>query len=95
MFYAFGSQIYKKINQFISFLIYFSSIIQFMHFDVHQTPLYPLSLTSDKYCVVSIIFREIYPQAAITLSAYEHITESEGAEAAIEEFRKNTKKISK
>ena len=36
----------------------------------------------------AIILRELYPQATITLSAYEHITESEGAEAAIEEFRK-------
>ena len=40
----------------------------------------------DKYRVDSIILREVYPQAAITLSAYEHITESEGAEAAIEKF---------
>ena len=36
----------------------------------------------------AIILRELYPQATITLSAYEHITESEGAEAAIEAFRK-------
>ena len=91
MFYAFDSQIYKKINQFILFLIYFSSIMQFMHFDVHQTPLYPLSLTSDKYCVDSIIFREIYPQATITLSAYEHITETEGADKALQTFRENNK----
>ena len=48
-----------------------------------------LRLTADKYRVDSIILREIYPQAAITLSAYEHIIESEGAEAAIEKFQGN------
>ncbi len=33
------------------------------------------------------ILREIYPQAAITLSAYEHITESESADAVINAFQ--------
>ena len=52
-----------------------------------------LHLTADKYRVDSIILRELYPQAAITLSAYEHITESEGAEAAINIFRENTNAV--
>ena len=52
-----------------------------------------LRLTADKYRVDSIILRELYPQAAITLSAYEHITESEGTEAAINMFRENTNAV--
>ena len=48
-----------------------------------------LHLAADKYRVDSIILREVYPQAAITLSAYEHITEIEGVDAAIEVFRED------
>ena len=71
-------------------LLYFAlSIFSWQQWHYYRTENTHLRLTADKYRVDSIILRELYPQAAITLSAYEHITESEGAEAAIEAFRKN------
>lgn len=79
----------------IIYLLYFTLSIyswqQWHHYRAENTH---LRLATDKYRVDSILLRELYPQAAIILSAYEHITESEGAEAAMEAFRKNTKKIS-
>ena len=52
-----------------------------------------LRLSADKYRVDSIILREVYPQAAITLSGYEHITKTEGPEAAIQIFWERTDEI--
>lgn len=70
-------------------LLYFALSIfswqQWHHYREENTRLH---LTADKYRVDSIILHELYPQAAITISAYEHITESEGADKAIESFRK-------
>lgn len=40
-----------------------------------------MHLAADKYRVDSIILREAYPQAAMTLFSYEHIIETEGADA--------------
>ena len=71
-------------------LLYFAlSIFSWQQWHYYRDENTRLRLTADKYRVDSIILRELYPQASITLSAYEHITESEGAEAAIEAFRKN------
>ena len=71
-------------------LLYFAlSIFSWQQWHRYREENTNLRLTADKYRVDSIILRELYPQAAITLSAYEHIIESEGAEAAIEAFRKN------
>ena len=68
-------------------LLYFAlSIFSWQQWHYYRDENIHLRLTTDKYRVDSIILRELYPQAAITLSAYEHITESEGAEAAIETF---------
>jgi len=52
-----------------------------------------LRLAADKYRVDSVILHELYPQTAIILSAYEYITESEGADAAIEVFRERIKNV--
>ena len=73
-------------------LLYFAlSIFSWQQWHYYRAENTRLHLTADKYHVDSIILHELYPQAAITLSAYEHITESEGAEAAIEVFQNNTK----
>ena len=73
-------------------LLYFAlSIFSWQQWHHYREENARLRLTADKYCVDSIILRELYPQAAITLSAYEHIIGSEGAEAAIEVFQNNTK----
>ena len=70
-------------------LLYFAlSIFSWQQWHRYREENTNLRLTADKYRVDSIILRELYPQAAITLSAYEHIIESEGAESAIEAFRK-------
>ena len=70
-------------------LLYFAlSIFSWQQWHYYRDENTRLHLAADKYRVDSIILRELYPQAAITLSAYEHITESEGAKAAIEAFRK-------
>ena len=69
------------------------SIFSWQQWHYYRTENANLRLTADKYRVDSIILRELYPQAAITLSAYEHITESEGADAAIEKFQENIKEI--
>ena len=69
-------------------LLYFAlSIFSWRQWHYYRDENTRLHLTTDKYRVDSIILRELYPQTAITLSAYEHITETEGAEAAIEAFR--------
>jgi len=52
-----------------------------------------LRLTADKYRVNSVILHEIYPQVAVTLSGYEHITESDGADEALQTFRENVKAL--
>ena len=65
------------------------SIFSWQQWHYYRTENTHLRLTADKYRVDSIILRELYPQAAITLSAYEHITETEGAEAAIEKSQGN------
>ena len=71
-------------------LLYFAlSVFSWQQWHYYRTENTRLHLTADKYRVDSIILHEIYPQAAITLSAYEHITESEGAEKAIEVFWNN------
>lgn len=74
----------------ISLLYFALSIFSWQQWHYYRDENTRLHLAADKYRVDSIILREIYPQAAITLSAYEHITESEGAEAAINIFRENT-----
>ena len=69
-------------------LLYFAlSIFSWQQWHYYRDENTRLRLTADKYHVDSIILRELYPQAAITLSAYEHITETEGADVAIEVFR--------
>ena len=75
-------------------LLYFAlSIFSWQQWHRYRDENIHLRLTTDKYRVDSIILRELYPQAAITISAYEHITESEGAEAAINIFRENTNAV--
>lgn len=75
----------------IIYLLYFTlSIYSWQRWHHYRTENTRLRFTADKYRVDSIILREFYPQAAITLSAYEHITESEGADKAIEVFRGNS-----
>ncbi len=80
----------------VIYLLYFGlSIFSWTQWHHYRDENARLRLAADKYRVDSIILRELYPQAAITLSAYEHITESQGADAAIEVFRNNLKKINK
>ena len=75
-------------------LLYFAlSIFSWQQWHHYRNENTRLRLTADKYRVDSIILRELYPQAAITLSAYEYITEYEGAEAAINIFRENTNAV--
>ena len=75
-------------------LLYFAlSIFSWQQWHYYRDENTRLHLAADKYRVDSIILRELYPQAAITLSAYEHITESEGADAAINIFRENTNAV--
>ena len=75
-------------------LLYFAlSIFSWQQWHYYRAENTRLHLAADKYRVDSIILRELYPQAAITLSAYEHITESEGADAAINIFRENTNAV--
>ena len=75
-------------------LLYFAlSVFSWQQWHYYRTENTSLRLAADKYRVDSIILREIYPQAAITISAYEHITETEGAEAAIEKFQENINAI--
>ena len=75
-------------------LLYFAlSIFSWQQWHYYRDENTRLHLTADKYRVDSIILRELYPQAAITFSAYEHITESEGADAAINIFRENTNAV--
>lgn len=75
-------------------LLYFALSIfswaQWHHYREENTR---LRLTADKYRVDSVIIREIYPQAAITLSAYEHITETEGADVALHAFRNKVQEL--
>lgn len=69
-------------------IVYFTlSIFSWQQWHYYRAENTRLHLTAGKYRVDSIILREVYPQAAITLSAYEHITEIEGADVAIEVFR--------
>ncbi len=69
------------------YLLYFAlSIVSWMQWHRYRDENARLRLAADKYRVDSIILRELYPQAAITLSAYEHITGSEGADAALNAF---------
>ena len=71
-------------------LLYFVlSIFSWQQWHYYREENTRLHLTADKYRVDSIILRKLYPQAAITLSAYEHITESEGAAKAIEVFHRD------
>ena len=75
-------------------LLYFVlSIFSWQQWHYYREENTRLHLTADKYRVDSIILRKLYPQAAITLSAYEHIIEYEGAEAAINIFRENTNAV--
>ena len=75
-------------------LLYFAlSIFSWQQWHYYRTENTRLRIVADKYRVDSIILRNLYPQAAITLSAYEHITESEGADAAINIFRDNTNAV--
>lgn len=75
-------------------LLYFALSIfswaQWHHYREENTR---LRLTADKYRVDSVIIREIYPQAAITLSAYEHIAETEGADVALHAFRNKVQEL--
>ena len=75
-------------------LLYFAlSIFSWQQWHYYRAENTHLHLTADKYRVDSIILRELYPQAAITLSAYEHITETEGADKALQTFRENIKDV--
>ncbi len=76
----------------VIYLLYFGlSIFSWTQWHRYRDENARLRLTADKYHVDSIILRKIYPQAAITLSAYEHITETEGADKALQTFWKNGK----
>ena len=75
-------------------LLYFAlSIFSWQQWHYYRDENTRLHLAADKYRVDSIILRNLYPQAAIALSAYEHIIESEGADAAINIFRENTNAV--
>ncbi len=67
--------------------------ISWVQWHYYRTENLCLKLAADKYRVDSIILREVYPQAAITLSSYEHITESEGADEALQTYRENVKAL--
>ena len=69
-------------------LLYFAlSIFSWQQWHYYRAENTRLHLAADKYRVDSIILRELYPQAAITISAYEHIIEYEGADKALQTFR--------
>lgn len=70
----------------IYFLYFGLSIFSWQQWHHYRNENVRLRLAVGKYRVDSIIIREIYPQAAIALSVYEHITESEGADAALNAF---------
>lgn len=75
-------------------LLYFAlSIFSWSQWHHYRDENTRLRLAADKYYVDSVIIREIYPQAAITLSAYEHITETEGADAALHAFRNKVQEL--
>ena len=75
-------------------LLYFAlSIFSWQQWHYYRDENTRLHLTADKYHVDSIILRELYPQAAITISAYEHITETEGAETALNIFKNKIEKL--
>ncbi len=74
----------------VIYLLYFGlSIFSWQQWQRYRDENTRLRLAANKYHVDSVILHKIYPQAAITLSAYEHITESKDANAAIEAFREN------
>ncbi len=76
------------------YLLYFGfSIYSWQQWHYYRTENTRLRLTADKHRVDSIILRELYPKATITISAYEHITESEGVDAAINIFRENSNAV--
>lgn len=78
----------------IIYLLYFGlSIFNWQQWHHYRDENTRLRLAADKYRIDSIIIREIYPQADITLSAYGHITESKGVETAIEVFREDINAI--
>ena len=75
-------------------LVYFAlSLFSWQQWHYYHAENTHLRLTADKYRVDSIILRNLYPQTAITLSAYEHITETEGVEKALQTFRENIKDV--
>lgn len=67
--------------------------ISWVQWHYYRTENLRLKLAADKYRVDSVILHEVYPQAAITLSGYEHITESDGADEALQTFRGNVKAL--
>ncbi len=70
------------------YLLYFGlSIFSWTQWHHYRDENTRLKLAADKYRVDSIILHKIYPQAAITISAYEHITEFDGVDTAIEVFQ--------
>ncbi len=73
------------------YLLYFGlSIFSWSQWHRYRDENVRLRLAADKYRIGSIIIRELYPQAAITLSAYEHITESDNVDTVIEVFREKS-----
>lgn len=85
------SRWYRKPYILYTVVIYFLylglSIYSCQQWHYYRTENTRLRLAADKYRVDSVIIREIYPQVAITLSAYECITETEGADVALHAFR--------
>ena len=75
-------------------MVYFAlSIFSWQQWHYYRGENTRLHLAADKYRVDSIILRHLYPQSTITLSAYEHITETEGVEKALQTFRENIKDV--
>lgn len=79
----------------IYFLYFVLSIFSWQQWHHYRDENIHLRLAADKYRVDSMILHETYPQATGTLSTYEHITEAEGADAAIEVFREDIDKTKK
>ena len=69
-------------------LLYFGlSVFNWMQWHHYRDENAHLRLSAEKYRVDSLILHEVYPQVAAALSGYEHIIESEGADAALHVFR--------
>ena len=52
-----------------------------------------LKLIADKYRVAASIVQELHPSLAVTVGAYEELTEKVGADSTLAVFRRQVKKV--